>query len=101
MIDVLVAFCKDETSMANSSPLLVVPSPLSPRPVAKPGEGASKGSEAEPPPAPASAVATDENAVNGLVFFALDAERNLLYVSEQGNHRVRCVLLMGPSTQTS
>jgi len=30
------------------------------------------------------------------MFFALDSARSLLYVSEQSNHRVRCVALAGP-----
>jgi len=45
-----------------------------------------------------SLLTTDTSASNGLLFFALDAERSLLYVSEQGNHRVRCVHLDGPVT---
>ena len=51
---------------------------------------------AKPVPASASALVTDPNAVNGLMFFALDSSRSLLYVSEQSNHRVRCVALAGP-----
>ena len=56
-----------------------------------------------PPPAQPnpSNTATDSNAINGLVFIALDSARGVLYVSEQGNHRVRYLDLSGPVTYTS
>ena len=42
----------------------------------------------------------DANCSNTLLFFALDVERSLLFVSEQSNHRVRCVSLNGPVAHT-
>ena len=50
---------------------------------------------------PESAPDEDENRTNGLLFFALDPERNFLYVVEQSNNRVRCVSLNGPHVLTS
>ena len=52
--------------------------------------------EATEAPAPAE----DANRSNTLVFLALDAEKALLYVSEQSNHRVRCIHLDGAPAMT-
>ena len=51
------------------------------------------------PPAPEAEV--DDNRSNTLIFLCLDGERNLLYVSEQSNNRIRCVLLNESPTLTN
>jgi len=74
------------------------------------GAAATQPPPARPPVAPAAALTpaasaaepdTDPNRANTLLFIALDAERSLLFVSEQSNHRVRCVTLHGPTVMTS
>jgi sugar lactone lactonase YvrE len=57
-----------------------------------------------PSPAPAPAhiqPPEDENRCNTLLFFALDAQRSLLYVTEPANNRVRCVALDADTVSTT
>lgn len=90
-----------EAAAPSEPPGVAKPADAAMAPAAAPAPAPAAASAAPAEPVRTSLISTDEHAINGLIFLTLDAERSLLYVSEQSNHRVRCLSINGPVTMTS